>query len=1354
MRVYMQSQEINFLFDYELLNKDKLDIIFNRIANLLDIRFNEDLNPYYEKNNENIYDFEDVSDTGSGLIKNKINSFFNFTFDDIVDVCLYKFLVLKNNDKLTVLARIHSLIFDYTSINEFYDIFNNFQHKKYENNIFSYYDELNNILNSSDFDNDCEYWINNLSDIEDHIGFYKIRSNNYLSKKLSFNHDALNEFLNTHKISKFNFFTAVFSLYPFLVDGSKISLLKTFIPSNKKTIGPNDKSTFLKIDYVENETFKDYLNRVKNIYDDAYNHTRVDVENYVDIKSYYSIHDLTNIKGVNVRNGDVSALTFNIYEDSVELIYNYGVFSKSYIKYLLKNIEFVIDSILKDFNQQCSNLEELYVGNKYDFDGQCPMSNSQIIIYLDEMRGKKTTIHNNPIKLTLEDKYSVDDIKNSLKKLFDLHPTFYSRIVEDEYVFDFNAKPPIVVGSMDDIESFVQLFDLHKYLARFLIIPNEDNVVLCMDYHSLIFDNTSLSTIIADLFKILNGQYYNDVVDNGSLRQISFEESIEGYGYTKKAQKFFDKLLADKDEVYDLVFSVEDYSSKYYFEDFDIDSDSFNLFLKSQNITHNQFFTSVFAYTLSRFTGSSKVLFNLITDGRNHLGLSHSVGVFFRVSPVLMDCKNQSVDSYINYSRKLIDSVMKYDLYSLLELTFNYGLNNDVFFYYLPYISKEAKNVGIERFDKEIPSNFSVSVYYLKENKFRIRILYSEEYSDNFIKHFINSFKMILHDMLNVSQLSDINYVKDSDLRILDSYNKTEYKLNYEDILDAFNYNLSKNPNNKLVSYKNTSYTYAEGAFIANKIYNSLKSLGVKKQENIAFLVERSELYVFAILGILARGDIYIPLDTSHPDERIKFILNDAKPKVLIVSDNTFKRAKSLADDLIILNISDIMKGDIESLNSLPIVYGDLASILYTSGTTGNAKGVKVTRKAIINSTQYYADTYGMTNKDVYGLFSTIGFNSASLAICQCIYSGACLSIVPDEIKSDIHELNDYFIEQGVTHTMITTQISKLFVENIKETSLKVLLAGGEKLGQFESPQDYKLIDALGLTEAFALISSIYNAEKIDYTSIGRLNYNTKAYVLDDEGRRVPIGAVGELCLSGYQISQGYLNREEENSQAFVDNPFDDDENYNVLCHTGDMVRVLPDGTFGFEGRRDSQVKIRGLRLDLSEVEAVIREIDYVEDVTVQSVKYDDNNELVAYVVLNNYDGDNFKEDILQYVAEHKPDYMVPLFMIQLDYIPLNINGKVDKRALPKVKYLTVAKDYVAPTTKIEKYVVHAFEVAFNQKHISLFDDFVALRGDSLTAFEIVTILSNYDIEIDVDVIFNKKTPYNIAKFIKKNNKS
>ena len=490
-------------------------------------------------------------------------------------------------------------------------------------------------------------------------------------------------------------------------------------------------------------------------------------------------------------------------------------------------------------------------------------------------------------------------------------------------------------------------------------------------------------------------------------------------------------------------------------------------------------------------------------------------------------------------------------------------------------------------------------------------------------------------------------------------------------------------------------------------------------------------------------------MDDVHPDDRLQFILEDTGSKVVIVSDETYERAQSLANDAILLNVSDILKDEIGTLDELPVVYGEVACILYTSGTTGVPKGVKVTRKSILNVAAVYSNKFDFGSDDVYGLFANIGFDAGSWAVCQTIYAGACLSIVPDDIKLDVHELNNYFINQGVNHCMITTQVGKLFMENIEDTSLEVLMVGGEKLGDFDSPEDYLLIDGFGPTETFAFISSINNSDKIDSSSIGDINYNTKYYVLDDELRRVPVGAVGELYISGYQVADGYLNREEENTKAFIDNPFDSDEDYCTLYRTGDMVRLLPDKTLAILGRRDSQVKIRGNRVELSEVEAVIREIDYVEDVTVQTIINGTNNELVAYVVVSGeYDGGDVRDAVQEYVGNNKPDYMIPSFVIELDEIPLNVNGKVDKRALPEVDVEGLQVEYVAPTTGTEKQVVEAFEEVFNQENIGIYDEFARLGGDSITAIKIISILSKYGITVNAHIIFDNKTPYQIAKFI------
>ncbi|WP_461463989.1 AMP-binding enzyme, partial [Methanobrevibacter sp.] len=197
------------------------------------------------------------------------------------------------------------------------------------------------------------------------------------------------------------------------------------------------------------------------------------------------------------------------------------------------------------------------------------------------------------------------------------------------------------------------------------------------------------------------------------------------------------------------------------------------------------------------------------------------------------------------------------------------------------------------------------------------------------------------------------------------------------------------------------------------------------------------------------------------------------------------------------------------------------------------------------------------------------------------------------------------------------------------------------------------------------------------------------------------------------------------------------------------MVRFLPDGSLGIVGRRDSQIKVRGNRVDLGEVESVIRNIDFVEDITVQAVSNEGNNELVVYVVLSDvgYEG-NLREFICDYVAKHKPDYMVPSYVVELDEIPLTVNGKVDKKALPDIDLNSLVVDYVAPSNETEKSIVHAFEAVFNQKGIGLNDDFIRLGGDSIRAIRLISLLEKDGISCSARDIFKAKTPYNIAKLI------
>ena len=259
-------------------------------------------------------------------------------------------------------------------------------------------------------------------------------------------------------------------------------------------------------------------------------------------------------------------------------------------------------------------------------------------------------------------------------------------------------------------------------------------------------------------------------------------------------------------------------------------------------------------------------------------------------------------------------------------------------------------------------------------------------------------------------------------------------------------------------------------------------------------------------------------------------------------------------------------------------------------------KGVLISRKAINNFVSWYVEETGFTANDTYGMYCSYVFDMHTHALYSPVITGGSLYIVPEDIRLDLKELNNYYVKHNCTHTYITSQVGKLFAESKMETSIKLLCFGGMKLGKLNAPDSIGPFESYGPSENLAISTSIFANKRMHHTSIGKFISNVKGYVLDNEHRRVPLGAVGELYLSGHQLTPGYLNRKNENEKVFFDNPFDNSEGYERIYKTGDIVRFLPDGTLGIIGRRDNQVKIRGNRVELSEVESTIRELDYVED--------------------------------------------------------------------------------------------------------------------------------------------------------------
>ena len=306
----MVSNEIKFEFDHELLARDELDVIFKNVDEFLNLRYDKDLNFYVQRNEGEIYEFRDLSSENSDFVEYEKERFFKFRYDNIIDVPLYKFLIIKHDGKLSVLANIHSSIFDYSAINFFYDVFNKGKEISVGENLALFVKDLDSYFDSQDYVKDQAYWDDRVFDIEDFARYYNVKSSNYRSIKFSIENDFLDSFLKNYNITRFQFFTAIFSLYLSRIDATQGCLLKTSIFDNENHFSISAKNTLLIIDYLKNDTFREYLNRINNIYLEATQHTKVRIENYLDQTFYYSIHDFTSLNDILVKDGDGTALTF------------------------------------------------------------------------------------------------------------------------------------------------------------------------------------------------------------------------------------------------------------------------------------------------------------------------------------------------------------------------------------------------------------------------------------------------------------------------------------------------------------------------------------------------------------------------------------------------------------------------------------------------------------------------------------------------------------------------------------------------------------------------------------------------------------------------------------------------------------------------------------------------------------------------------------------------------------------------------------------------------------------------------------------------------------------------------------
>lgn len=581
-----------------------------------------------------------------------------------------------------------------------------------------------------------------------------------------------------------------------------------------------------------------------------------------------------------------------------------------------------------------------------------------------------------------------------------------------------------------------------------------------------------------------------------------------------------------------------------------------------------------------------------------------------------------------------------------------------------------------------------------------------------------------------------------------------------------------RTPDNVAVFGKQ-ALSYNELNARANQLAHYLRALGVGPEKLVAICVRRSLDMAVGILGILKAGGAWLPLDPIHPKERQELVFKDARPSVLLTEESLLAELPEHGTQTVLLD-SD-WPSISENSNSNPESFStslNAAYIMYTSGSTGQPKGVMITHSNLCHYVRAMGQTLGIAEKDVYLHTATIAFSSSVRQLMVPLTHGAGVIIATsDEIREPL-SLFEIIKREKVTivdlvpsywrnclHALTSMDISAR--NALLDNQVRLILSASEPLlpdlprkWTFELRHGAKLINMFGQTETTGIVAA-YPIPRSDdpgmkIVSIGGPIANTQIYLLDAEHSFVPAGIVGEVYVGGPGVGRGYLNQPELTAQRFVPNPFSN-EGGDRLYRTGDLARYQADGKIEFLGRIDHQVKIRGVRIEPGEIETALAQHSGVREAVVMAKEDEpDDKRLVAYVVPK--EGQALTASELRSVLKEKlPEYMIPSGFVFLDALPMTPNGKVDRRALPAPDQARpeLTATFVAPRTPLEEGLARIWAEVLGIERVGVNDDFFDLGGQSLAASQVTSrVIKSFQLDLPVRALFEAPTVAEMAAVI------
>ncbi|WP_374684464.1 amino acid adenylation domain-containing protein [Pseudomonas sp. 18.1.10] len=544
----------------------------------------------------------------------------------------------------------------------------------------------------------------------------------------------------------------------------------------------------------------------------------------------------------------------------------------------------------------------------------------------------------------------------------------------------------------------------------------------------------------------------------------------------------------------------------------------------------------------------------------------------------------------------------------------------------------------------------------------------------------------------------------------------------------AFEAQVEREPNAVAVVQDGVSLTYQQLNRRANQLAHHLLSQGVQPDDRVAICCRRGPQMLVGLLGILKAGAGYVPIDPAYPAERIAYLLQDSAPVAVLAEASTGALLGAVA-------YVDLHAHGLDQPTSNPqlsaLTPAHLAYVIYTSGSTGQPKGVMVEHHTVENLVHWHCDAFGVDARSHTSSVAGFGFDAMAWEVWPALCAGATLHLPPAEVGNEqIDALLAWWLAQPLDVSFLPTPVAEYaFSQQLLHPTLRILLIGGDRLRQFHQERRFAVINNYGPTEA-TVVATSGRVRAGQALHIGRPMANASVYLLDAHLRPVPLGVAGELYVGGSGVARGYLNRPDLTAERFLEDPF----NGGRMYRTGDLARWLPDGNLEYLGRNDDQVKLRGIRVELGEIESHLAALDGVGEavVLVREARL-----LAWFTARQPLD----IEDLRTHLQAQLPAALVPVAYVQVHALPLTANGKLDRKALPEPDQGAVlSREYVAPQGGVETTLAAIWAEVLQVEQVGRHDHFFELGGHSLLAVSLIERMRQAGLGADVRVLFSQPT--------------